>query len=215
MGWFENLLTQQWIPAVPDVQAKLEKGALVADVGCGRGRALIKMAQAFPKSRYVGYDVFGPSVEKATANAKAAGVSDRVSFHQLDASVGCPSRTTSSRHLMSFTTPSIDAACCVLFERRCVPTGLRVPGYQLLGQARGKRRAARCHVSWLQCALLHDHLTWPTEASAWGPLASMSRKCGNCARPSASVPSGACRWRIHSIAWTRSGHERRLEQPGT
>ena len=39
---------------MPDVKAKLEQGALVADVGCGRGRALIKMAQVFPKSRYVG-----------------------------------------------------------------------------------------------------------------------------------------------------------------
>jgi 2-polyprenyl-3-methyl-5-hydroxy-6-metoxy-1,4-benzoquinol methylase len=90
MGWFENLLTQQWIPAMPDVQSKLESGALVADVGCGRGRALIKMAQAFPKSRYVGYDVFGPSVDRATANAKAAGVADRVRFQQLDAAAGLP-----------------------------------------------------------------------------------------------------------------------------
>ncbi len=89
-GWFENLLTQQWIPAMPDVQAKLEKGALAADVGCGRGRALIKMAQAFPNSRYVGYDVFEPSVDRATTNAKTAGVTNRVSFHQLDASTGLP-----------------------------------------------------------------------------------------------------------------------------
>ena len=90
MGWFENLLTQQWIPAMPDVQAKLENGALVADIGCGRGRALIKMAQAFPKSRYVGYDVFQPSIDRATANAHAAGVADRLSFQQLDASAGLP-----------------------------------------------------------------------------------------------------------------------------
>jgi SAM-dependent methyltransferase len=90
LNWFENLLTQEWIPAMPDVQAKLERGALVADIGCGRGRALIKMAQAFPNSRYVGYDVFEPSVERATANARAAGVADRVTFRQLDASAGVP-----------------------------------------------------------------------------------------------------------------------------
>jgi 2-polyprenyl-3-methyl-5-hydroxy-6-metoxy-1,4-benzoquinol methylase len=90
MGWFENLLTQQWIPAMPDVQAKLEKGALVADVGCGRGRGLIKMGQAFPNSRYVGYDVFEPSVARATTSAKAAGVAERVRFQQLDASTGLP-----------------------------------------------------------------------------------------------------------------------------
>src|SRR5437763_13992699 len=41
--WFENLLLQQWIPAMPDVKAHLERGCDVADVGCGRGRGLIKL----------------------------------------------------------------------------------------------------------------------------------------------------------------------------
>src|SRR5207248_1626797 len=50
--WFENLLLQQWIPAMPDVKAHLERGCDLADVGCGRGHALIKLAQAFPRSRY-------------------------------------------------------------------------------------------------------------------------------------------------------------------
>jgi SAM-dependent methyltransferase len=86
--WFENLLVQQWIPAIPDVKVKLERGIKVADVGCGRGRALIKLAQAFPNSRYVGYDVYGPAVAQATANAEAAGVVDRVSFKRLDVTNG-------------------------------------------------------------------------------------------------------------------------------
>jgi SAM-dependent methyltransferase len=89
-GWFENLLIQQWLPAMPDVQAKLERGAQVADVGCGRGRALIKLAQAFPQARYIGYDIFGPTVERATANAQAAGVADRVRFAQRNVSQGLP-----------------------------------------------------------------------------------------------------------------------------
>jgi SAM-dependent methyltransferase len=89
-GWFENLLLPQWIPAMPGVQAKLEQGADVADVGCGRGRALIKLAQAYPKSRFVGYDAFGPTIAKATANAKAAGVENRLHFQELDASKGIP-----------------------------------------------------------------------------------------------------------------------------
>jgi SAM-dependent methyltransferase len=89
-GWFENLLTQQWIPAMPAVQAKLDGGADVADVGCGRGRALIKLAQAYPRARYVGYDAFGPTIERATANAHAAGVGDRVRFQQLDVVKGLP-----------------------------------------------------------------------------------------------------------------------------
>ena len=89
-GWFENLLIQQWIPAMPDVQTKLESGARVADVGCGSGRAIIKLAQAFPRARYVGYDIFGPTIESATENARAAGVADRVRFTQHDVSQGIP-----------------------------------------------------------------------------------------------------------------------------
>ncbi len=89
-SWFENLLTQVWIPAMPDVQQKLERGARMADVGCGRGRALIKLAEAFPKSSYVGYDIFGPSIERASENAAQAGVADRVSFRQLDVAQGLP-----------------------------------------------------------------------------------------------------------------------------
>lgn len=91
-AWFENLLVQQWIPAVPDVKKKLEQGAVVADIGCGRGRALIKLAQAFPKSRYVGYDVYAPSIENAKANAAAARVEDKVSFRPSDVAKGLPEK---------------------------------------------------------------------------------------------------------------------------
>src|SRR5205085_12371764 len=89
-GWFENLLLQQWIPAMPDVQARLDRGAHVADVGCGRGRALIKLAQAYPHSRYVGYDAFVPAIARATANAQAVGVADRVRFERRDVAAGLP-----------------------------------------------------------------------------------------------------------------------------
>lgn len=91
-AWFENLLTQQWIPNMPDVQRNLEEGASVADVGCGRGRAVIKLAQVFPKSRYVGFDVFERQIERASANAKEAGVADRVRFEQIDVSKGLPEK---------------------------------------------------------------------------------------------------------------------------
>jgi SAM-dependent methyltransferase len=90
--WFENLLLQQWIPAMPDVKAHLERGCEVADVGCGRGRAIIKLAQAFPRSRYVGYDNFGPTIARATANSREAGVSDQVRFEQRDVSKGLPAQ---------------------------------------------------------------------------------------------------------------------------
>jgi hypothetical protein len=74
--WFDNYLCQQWIPAMPDVQTKLERGATVCDVGCGRGRALIRLAQAFPRARYVGYDNYAPTIDLASERAKAAGVGD-------------------------------------------------------------------------------------------------------------------------------------------
>src|SRR5436305_4245485 len=88
--WYENLLIPVWLPAMPEVQARLERGALVADVGCGRGKALISLAQAFPRSRYVGYDIFEPTIAQATAHAQAAGVADRVRIEQRDMSVCLP-----------------------------------------------------------------------------------------------------------------------------
>lgn len=87
-GWFDNLLVQQWLPAVPHVQAQLQRGALVADIGCGHGRALIRLAQAYPSLRGVGYDVQEASIARASDAARAAGVADRVRFEQRDASAG-------------------------------------------------------------------------------------------------------------------------------
>lgn len=88
--WFENHLLQEWLPAVPHLQAKLERGAVLADVGCGAGRAILKLAEAFPSSSFVGYDAFEGQLERAHANAQAAGLGDRVRFEQLDVSKGLP-----------------------------------------------------------------------------------------------------------------------------
>jgi SAM-dependent methyltransferase len=89
-GWFNNSLLQAWLPALPDVRARLERGAELADVGCGRGRALVRLAEAFPNSRFVGYDVFPPSVDAAQAAAVHAGVADRVRFEVRDVSAALP-----------------------------------------------------------------------------------------------------------------------------
>ncbi len=91
-GWFNNLLVPEWIPALPDVQIALERGADVADVGCGRGRGLIKLAEAYPESRFVGFDVFEPTIAQARANAEAAGVGDRVRFEHADCSREIPGK---------------------------------------------------------------------------------------------------------------------------
>lgn len=78
-GYRANLVTN-WLPALDGVVEKLEKGGTVADVGCGHGHSTILMAEAFPASRFTGYDYHYESVEAARQNAEAAGVSDRVTF---------------------------------------------------------------------------------------------------------------------------------------
>jgi len=78
-------LVNEWIPALDSVREKLERGATVADVGCGHGASTIIMARAFPKSTFVGFDYHLPSVEAARAKAKAAGVADRTKFEVASA----------------------------------------------------------------------------------------------------------------------------------
>lgn len=73
-------LVQEWIPALEGVKEKLERGATVADVGCGYGASTIIMARAFPSSRFFGFDFHPASVEAARERARRAGVGDRVSF---------------------------------------------------------------------------------------------------------------------------------------
>lgn len=89
-AWFDNLLVQVWIPAVPAVEAALQRGVDVADVGCGAGRAVIKLAEAYPNSRYTGYDNFPTQVERARAAAEAAGLADKVRFEVADVARGLP-----------------------------------------------------------------------------------------------------------------------------
>jgi len=78
-GYVANLVSS-WIPALDGVQAKLEAGAQVADVGCGHGASTILMAQAYPRSSFVGFDYHQPSIERAREAAAKAGVADRCRF---------------------------------------------------------------------------------------------------------------------------------------
>jgi SAM-dependent methyltransferase len=73
-------LPAAWIPALDGVKDKLEAGASVADVGCGHGASAVVMAQAWPRSRFRGFDPHAPSVETARGRAAEAGVTDRVTF---------------------------------------------------------------------------------------------------------------------------------------
>jgi SAM-dependent methyltransferase len=73
-------LVSEWIPALGDTEAKLKTGAKVADVGCGLGTSTILMAQAYPKSTFVGFDYHDGSINMAREAAAKAGVGDRVKF---------------------------------------------------------------------------------------------------------------------------------------
>jgi SAM-dependent methyltransferase len=78
-GYAANLATS-WIPALDGVEARLHAGASMADIGCGHGASTIIMAQAYPASRFVGFDYHAPSIEHARKAAQEAGVADRVRF---------------------------------------------------------------------------------------------------------------------------------------
>src|SRR5438067_4820010 len=78
-GYRQNLV-ESWIPALDGVQEKLEKGAKVADIGCGYGASTIIMAKAFPNSEFFGFDYHQESIERARERAAEAGVGDRISF---------------------------------------------------------------------------------------------------------------------------------------
>lgn len=75
---YRNFLVEQWIPALTGVEERLRSGATVLDVGCGHGAPLIILAQAFPRSRFIGYDAHPGSVEVARRRVADAGLSDRV-----------------------------------------------------------------------------------------------------------------------------------------
>ncbi|HEX5191909.1 MAG TPA: class I SAM-dependent methyltransferase [Solirubrobacteraceae bacterium] len=74
-------LISEWLPALDGVVAKLQRGALVADVGCGHGASTILMADAFPDSTFRGFDYHAGSIEIARERAREAGVEARFDAH--------------------------------------------------------------------------------------------------------------------------------------
>jgi SAM-dependent methyltransferase len=72
-------LIGEWLPALDGVVERLERGARVADVGCGHGVSTLIMAEAFPRSRFVGFDLHEASIRRARRSAGESGLSN-VSF---------------------------------------------------------------------------------------------------------------------------------------
>jgi SAM-dependent methyltransferase len=73
-------LVKWWLPALDGVEAKLQRGARVADVGCGFGTSTVLMAKAYPNSRFVGFDFHAPSITAAQRRADEAGLAQRLHF---------------------------------------------------------------------------------------------------------------------------------------
>jgi SAM-dependent methyltransferase len=77
---YRGSLVSEWLPALDGVVEKLNAGIAVADVGCGYGHSTLLMAQAFPQSRFHGFDVHSASIDEARRNAADAGLAARVGF---------------------------------------------------------------------------------------------------------------------------------------
>lgn len=88
---YRGSLVSEWLPALDGVVDKLEAGIAVADVGCGHGHSSILMAEAFPNSRFHGFDAHAASIDDARRNAEAAGVAGRACFDVAHAA-GYPDR---------------------------------------------------------------------------------------------------------------------------
>jgi len=84
---FESLLGFEWLPAIPDVDARLRSDppARVADVACGEGYSTIAIARAYPTALVDGLDLDDASIEAARTHLEGSGVEDRVTFHLRDA----------------------------------------------------------------------------------------------------------------------------------
>jgi SAM-dependent methyltransferase len=78
-GYIANLISS-WIPSLDGMQKKLESGAKVADVGCGKGVSTLLMAKAFPNSQFFGFDYHDQSIQGAQESAKKQELSDNVNF---------------------------------------------------------------------------------------------------------------------------------------
>ncbi len=78
--WSNANLVPVVLPALNGVVEKLTTGGTLVDIGCGAGGAVLRMAEAFPASRFVGYDISQFALGRAAEKLSAAGVGN-ASFH--------------------------------------------------------------------------------------------------------------------------------------
>ncbi len=78
-GYNANLVSS-WLPALEGVEAKLRVGANVADIGCGLGASTRLMAEAYPRSKFTGFDYHKESIDLARTQTREAGLQDSARF---------------------------------------------------------------------------------------------------------------------------------------
>jgi SAM-dependent methyltransferase len=74
--WNRHNLLRKVLPAMDGVVERLQSGARVADVGCGAGGAVLLMAEAFPHSTFVGYDISRYALDRAESKLVESGLSN-------------------------------------------------------------------------------------------------------------------------------------------
>ena len=89
---YRHSLVREWLPALRGVEEKLRAGAKVADVGCGHGHSTILMAEAFPHSRFWGFDYHEESIQTARSYARRAKFGNRASF-EVGSATGYPAES--------------------------------------------------------------------------------------------------------------------------
>ena len=80
---FDEKLTDGFLSAVPGLNGRLAAGIEVLDIGCGDGHAVNVMAEAFPASRFRGYDITAAGLADATAEAERMGLKN-THFERVD-----------------------------------------------------------------------------------------------------------------------------------
>ncbi|HEY6747522.1 MAG TPA: class I SAM-dependent methyltransferase [Mycobacteriales bacterium] len=84
----KHVLAREWVPQLAALRDRLERGARVADIGCGEGWAGIGLALHHPGITVTGFDLDEVALAAARRHAEEAGVADRVTFHRADAGTG-------------------------------------------------------------------------------------------------------------------------------
>ena len=81
---YVHFLAKDWIGSLDGMTGRLEHGARVADIGCGRGQSTLALARGFPHSHVVGIDNHAESIAHARGLAREEGL-ENVEFIECSA----------------------------------------------------------------------------------------------------------------------------------